>query len=495
MKTKIELLARITELKDRIIELDKQYEGALIDPESQDGKEWNAINAEHDQAQAIVAQMDVRAERVGVISKVAANREEGASFHVGRPGVARGEDIYDLSTIRSSVATPEAARLEMHDRAKAAIEATQFPLAGAPSSQKGEGAGKRPDQDAIRAHVENLLVNCDNEAGDLARRILATGSPTYQRAFGKAIQGLPLQGAEFSALSVGTGSAGGFAVPYVLDPTIIPTSDQAVNPYRAISRIIPLVGSNEWRGVTSAGVTAHRRNEGDESADDSPTLAQPTVRPQRVDVFIPFSIELEQDWASMASELARLIQDAKDVEEATSFTVGNGTAPNPEGLITNLAAAGTTTVVKTGATATFASTDLDLAEEALGPRFQARAQWVGQRATYNLTRHFATNNGPDLWVRIAEGLAHGGNTGRTLLGYAANEASAMDIGTATGKNLLVLGDFNYFAIIDRIGMQIELVQHLFGSNGRPTGQRGFYAFWRNTCKVLSPNAFALLQSR
>src|ERR1700752_3711766 len=195
----------------------------------------------------------------------------------------------------------------------------------------------------------------------------------------------------------------------------------------------------------------------------------------------------------MQFELSLLIQDAKDVEEASSFTIGDGTAPNPEGLITNLVA--NTAIVKTGATATFASTDLDLVEEALGQRFQMRAQWVGQRATYNLTRHFATNNGPDLWVRIAEGLTHGGNTGRTLLGYAANEASAMDTGTASGKNLLVLGDFGYFAIVDRIGMNIELVQHLFGTNGRPTGQRGFYAVWRNTCKVLSSSAFRVLQSR
>jgi len=41
-------------------------------------------------------------------------------------------------------------------------------------------------------------------------------------------------------------------------------------------------------------------------------------------------------------------------------------------------------------------------------------------------------------------------------------------------------------------MSVELVPHVFGSNQRPTGQRGLYAFWRNSSKVLVDKAFALL---
>lgn len=477
--TKEELLAEGTSLKVRIGEINTQYEGQYIDPTSPDGKEWNTAMARVEEVEKIVAQIDTREAQIARLASSDKNTEIGATFHTPKSGVARGDDIYDLSTIRMNMADPQAAVHELHERAKRAIEISRFPHENA-------------DQAKCQERVDRLLAG--DASGELARRVISTGSPIYQRAFGKALTGQPLQGAEFSALSVGTGATGGYAVPYVLDPTIIPTSSQKVNPLRAISREIQLVGSNEWRGVSSAGVTAHRRAENGEAADDSPTLAQPTVQPTRVDVFIPFSVELQEDWGSLQTEMARLIQDAKDVEEATSFVTGNGTAPNPEGLITNLVA--NTAITKTAATATFASADLDLAEEALGPRFQANAQWVGNRATYNSVRHFATNNGPDLWVRIAEGLAQGGNTGRTLLGYAANEASAMDTGvTTSGKNLLVLGDFEYFAIIDRIGMQVELVQHLFGGSGRPTGQRGFFAYWRNASKVLAYQAFTILQVR
>jgi predicted phage gp36 major capsid-like protein len=33
---------------------------------------------------------------------------------------------------------------------------------------------------------------------------------------------------------------------------------------------------------------------------------------------------------------------------------------------------------------------------------------------------------------------------------------------------------------------------VMGPNGRPTGQRGIYAIWRNNAKLLVPNAFRAL---
>jgi predicted phage gp36 major capsid-like protein len=50
-------------------------------------------------------------------------------------------------------------------------------------------------------------------------------------------------------------------------------------------------------------------------------------------------------------------------------------------------------------------------------------------------------------------------------------------------------------------MCIELIPHLFdvstsvanpNAGGRPTGQRGLYAHWRNTSKVTNPDAFRVL---
>lgn len=472
-RSQAELLARLTEIKGQMSEMHKQYEGALIAGE--DETVWNALVVEREEIEAIVAQHQARDEYLADMARDEANTDQAPSFQTRRPGAVHGEDIYDLTTVRSSVTNPQGLKAELNDRAKRAMEAAHYPH-------------ERADAATCQTAVERLLANVDDAHGSVAQRIVATGSPTYGVAFGKQLRGQQLSAGEFNALSLGTDSAGGFAVPFQLDPTIVPTSNLSVNPYRGISRIVQIAGVKEWDAVTSAGVTAHRVSEATENADDSPTLAQPTVRAERVQVFIPFSVELQQDWGGMQAELAGLIQDAKDDEEATSFTTGSGTPPAATGVVT-----GATTLITTAGTAVFASTDLDKVEDALGSRFRSRAQWIGSRTVYNLIRHFATNNGPDLWVRIAEGLAKGGNTGQTLLGYAANEASAMDNTIVSGKKILVLGDFNYFVIVDRIGLQMELVPHLFGGSGRPTGQRGYFAYWRNNAAVLSANAFRTLE--
>jgi hypothetical protein len=47
-------------------------------------------------------------------------------------------------------------------------------------------------------------------------------------------------------------------------------------------------------------------------------LAQPTTKAEQGRAFIPFSLELGQDWNGIQAELARLVSDAKDVLDATS---------------------------------------------------------------------------------------------------------------------------------------------------------------------------------
>jgi HK97 family phage major capsid protein len=98
---------------------------------------------------------------------------------------------------------------------------------------------------------------------------------------------------------------------------------------------------------------------------------------------------------------------------------------------------------------------------------------------------------------LAQGLdnrpfGEGGNLGQRLLNYGTNEVSDMVTTLTTGSKILALGDPDYYLIVDRIGMTIEQVPMLFGSNRRPTGQRGLYCYWRNTGVVLDPNGWRVL---
>ncbi|MDP9266211.1 MAG: hypothetical protein M3O91_08880 [Chloroflexota bacterium] len=51
--------------------------------------------------------------------------------------------------------------------------------------------------------------------------------------------------------------------------------------------------------------------------------------------------------------------------------------------------------------------------------------------------------------------------------------------TTTGSKVMIAGDLKGSTIVDRLGMQVELVPHLFGATNRyPVGQRGLFAIYR-----------------
>jgi HK97 family phage major capsid protein len=488
-RTVEEFAARQEEIRGRLDEIHREYAGQRFPDDIRD--EWNALNEEHDGNEVTAAEVRSRTER---IERLAGKQDsiEGPQFNVGRK--PSGEAIYDVVAMRNSARSQDQFVRMLRDNAMRAVEAADYP---------------HPDIDrgAAQGHIERLMQrfgHIDKHAplgwggsnvGEFSERILRTGSAIYERAFGKYVMGGALTADEQRALSLTT-TAGGFAVPFTLDPTIIPTSNLSVNPYRAIARQ-ETIATTTWQGITSAGVTASYSAEGTEATDGAPSIAQPTATPVRATVTIPYSIEIGQDWGAFQMEMASLIQDAKDDLEAVKFTSGSGTN-EPQGILT-----GATLVVTGAGTGTFALADVFTLEQTLPPRFRPRARVLANRAIYNLVRQFDTGGGGGLWLQVAplgRGLDNNvptpGNIGSELLGYPAYEASSMASSVATNALLTTLGDFRYFLIVDRVGMDVEVIPHLFGATNRlPVGQRALYAFWRNTSVVLSTNAFRTLKVR
>jgi HK97 family phage major capsid protein len=297
---------------------------------------------------------------------------------------------------------------------------------------------------------------------------------------------------EQRALGLGA-TVGGQAVPFTLDPTIIPTSNSVVNPTRALARIEQIVGSNTWNGISSGAIAASRVAEATAASDNSPTMAAPTATVTKAHAFVPYSVEIEEDWVGMENELARLFQDAKDDEEGAAFVTGSGAGVNPQGFVT-----GTTATVAAATGLTVTAANCYALEAALAPRFRPNESFVANRGIYNVIRGIDTAGGAALWLYISQGLATQaptpGNTGATLLGRGAWEASAMQATVVNATKILIVGDFNYFLILDRIGLHIEMIPFLFGAaqGNLPVGQRGIYAWWRNTSKVLSASAFVAM---
>jgi predicted phage gp36 major capsid-like protein len=475
----------LSEIQSRMQTIDEEYRGKLIDPESDAGAEWNHLGEQRELAEKTIEQLEARSRFIASTRDEGGNAERGAEFNVPRAGVARGEDIYDLSTVRMSMGDPERA---------SASSAT------APCVRSRRGSPHQLDADGCRSHIERLIERHDSADSAPSRARSPAGS--WRRAAratsGRSRRRSPaaLTSDEQRALSVGTGSAGGFAVVYTLDPTIIPTSNLSVNPFRRIARVETIAGTNEWRGVTSAGVTAAYAAEATEASDNSPTLAQPSVVVEkRADASCPFSIELGAGLGLAPVRDGQPDPGREGRPRGHQVHDRHGTAPAEPGHHHRRHDHG-----HGGRRRAFAVADLYAVEQALGPRFRPRAQWLGNRFTYNKVRQFDTAGGASqLWMPYPAPLREGlnndpprGNMGAELIGYPANEDSAMASALTTGSKILVLGDFRYFVIVDRVGMDIEVIPHLFGANRRPTGQRGFYAYWRNSAKVLDANAFRVL---
>ncbi|VBA60291.1 phage major capsid protein [Mycobacterium attenuatum] len=277
---------------------------------------------------------------------------------------------------------------------------------------------------------------------------------------------------------------GGFLIPAQLDPAVLLSSTGSTNPLRSMARIAQTVG-DAWRGVSSDGVVAHWYSEAEEVSDDSPSLAQPEVPTYRGSAWVPFSIELEGDGAGFVAEIGRLMLDAIEQLTAAAYVGGTGTG-EPTGFIPALTGTSTYTVNGAGSE-TVASADPYALQSALPPRFQANSAFAANLTTINVLRQAETAAGALKFPELAAD---------RLCGRRMWEVSNMDTVnaavTATSYPL-VLGDWSQFLITDRVGSTVELVPHVFGAGRRPTGQRGFFAWFRTGSDVLVDNAFRVLK--
>lgn len=467
---------RLSEIRARLAEIDSEFSGAALP--AQVDSEWRSLDDEYRQHELAIEDDKRRKARIAEIAGdgTDTNGTTRATERGGSAAFHKSTNIYDIEEVRNSSSSVDEMRSKLRDNALRAVEGGRFGGTSVPKAEAQE-------------NIERLLNYTDDKESTIARRILTTGHPTYERAFGKAVMSKNLHSLtaeESRSLQLGVDADGGFAVPFQLDPTVILTSDGRINPLRNLARVEQITGK-EWQGITSEGVVVSRVAESTEATDNSPTLAQPSVKAERVQGFVPFSIEIDQDWTQLRSEMARMLADAKEQEEAEAFLNGTGTAPDANGLITTLDAS---SEVAESTSGSFLVEDLYAVKNAVPPRFRANGTFLGETSTYDDIRQFGNgSDGADLWTRLADG------TPGNLIGYRAVEASEMTAhdDAVVDDRYLLFGDFRQFLIVDRVGMSVELIPHLFGATNRfPTGQRGLYAIWRNNSLILTDNAFRVL---
>lgn len=311
----------------------------------------------------------------------------------------------------------------------------------------------------------------------LAQHILRTGSTAYREAFEEFLETANVHRAAMSL----TGANGGYLVPFTFDPTIILTNAGSANPFRQLATI-KTTATNTWNGVTSAGVNAGWLAEAAVAPDATPTFGQLSVTPQKAAAWLFGSYEVLED-SDISTALPTLLNDAKDRLEEAAFATGTGSG-QPYGAVTRA-----TTVTSAGVGA-YAVADVYAVQQALPARFRsgsARNAWVANQAIIDKTRQFDTAGGSSFWANLNS------DTPEQLMGKPIYESTTMTGAITTGSKNLLFGDWSQYLIVDRIGMEVMYEPMIKDpTTGRPTGQAGWFAFWRVGADVTTTSAFRVL---
>lgn len=354
----------------------------------------------------------------------------------------------------------------------------------------------------MKEHEKDEVERQLRTSTDIARRILVTENEHYRTAFLKMVtrpngfmylsedeRRALMAFDEYRTMSEGTTTAGGFGIPVFIDPSIIMTAQGSGNPFLQICSTVD-VNTNAWKGVTSAGVTWSFDAENVEVSDDSPTLAQPTVTVYMARGFIPYSIEVGEDYPNFAAEMQTLLAEGYDELLVNKFTQGNGTS-EPQGVLTILSAtAGNRVAIQTSGS-NFGPKDPYTVWKALPQRFRRNASWLMSVDVNNAIRQIGTAN---VFHAFTENLP--AEWADTLFGKSVYESPYMpDTTTSTSANsgLAVVGDFRNYKIARRGGMSVEQIPHLFSTTTNlPSGTRGLFAYARIGGGVVNTSGFRLL---
>jgi HK97 family phage major capsid protein len=434
--------------------------------EETDGDYVDTLIDEYDKLEERRVPLASRAEKLNLIHSVAKDEqtvEEGDTRPVAPTQVYRNrrDPFDDMDAVRTNVMRPT----EVRSRAQDAIEWV---------SRSGW-------VDFADDHAERATQLASQNTG-IAKHVLQTGSQEYYEAFRSYMRDPEGMGIS-RGTTLGTGSLG-FMLPFVLDPTIILTNAGSANPYRRVSRVVQTT-SNTWNGVTSAGVNAAFVGEAVAATDASPTVGQVQITPQKAHAWVFGSFESLDD-SDLGQQLPRLFADAKDRLEESVFATGAGTGVLPQGAMT------AATTGNTAAVTAYAVADVYTLQGRLSPRFRMSpgAAWMASLFYINKTRQFDTAGGSSFWANLGQG------TPEQLLGEPIYESSSLSTGTATGSLVLLFGDFNEYIIVDRVGMSVlyePMVTGTGASANLPTGEAGWYAFWRVGAKASTANALQALR--
>jgi len=368
-----------------------------------------------------------------------------------------------LEAIKSGQSTEafeaKLARMDEHieaiNEAKSRLEKVETKLA-----RPGAGAGDRKEGESKEAaEYRGAFLHWMRNPSDPERR-----TAVQQRA--KALHAIESKadadGFETRATQTvtSTGSAGGFALPEVIERAIARLSVD-ISPIRQIATVRQ-VGSPDYKELFDINGAAFEwvaeagtRNQTNTPnlAEVAPTFGMASAKPQASEESLDDLFFNVEDW------LISSAAEAMAAGEGLAFVSGDGTAkptgflagPTPVTTVDASRAFGTLQYVASGQAAAM-PTSADIFYDliySLRARYRANARWVTNKLVLAAMRKYKDSQNQYLWQpSLVEGQP------ATFMGYGITEAEDMPA-VGAGAFPIAFGDFKEgYLVADRVGMRI-----------------------------------------
>lgn len=361
-------------------------------------------------------------------------------------------------------------------------------------------------------------IRRDPIANEHVRLIRATMGENYKTAYTNLIRMTAkygpaaltmLSGAEQKALSEGTDTAGGFAVPPDIQAEVLVRIPQwavmrgkaRVQPTNRETLRFPAVAANTgtYSGISGGSILSSGFV--GSWAGETPAFSDTDLSWQAFDIAVKkirCATRISNDFAMDAAVnvLAFLAQDGAQnmaLVEDLGFIQGLGAALQPLGLlnvpgISTTSVAGTTSHVISNTTAspTSSTSGIITLAYSLPAQYTRNATWVMRRTIEGEIRGLVDANGRYMWPAYADsGLVNGSPS--NLLGFPVLHSDWMPADGTSGNAPLILGDLQHYIIAQRTQITSVVLRERF----MDTDQVGIILFERVGGGAYNSDAFRI----
>ena len=294
-----------------------------------------------------------------------------------------------------------------------------------------------------------------------------------------------LEAVDTKAWAEGTDTTGGFITPDIFVAEFVQKKYLASHLRASQSRVITLKSDhNRYPKMTTAGTAAVLVTEGNAVSDGTPTVGETDFTPFMYRTLQKASMETiaDAEFTLLTDIVLPDMAQQFAAAENGAFTTGTGSG-QPQGIITGATSNGVTAA--NAASITF--DDIIKLFHAVPVQYRSVPTFgfMAKDAVIGVIRKIKDSQQRYIWEPATQVGDPDRILGKAL--YVNNSMAGADP-VVTATKTLLCGDFYYYWIGDRQGLDIQTAKELYLANG----QIGYFGFARFDAHVMQAEAFAVL---